>query len=103
MDYEFTDGRLYLHRTAEQKKALFQRLNRIEGQVRGVRQMLEEDRYCLDEVQQVNAITSAMREVALQIVTDHLNAAVDFAVKNQDGHLAVEEMMTVLRAALRQT
>jgi DNA-binding FrmR family transcriptional regulator len=103
MDYKFIEGRLFLHRNAEEKKSLFQRLSRVEGQVRGVRQMIDEDRYCLDEVQQVNAITAAMREVALQIISDHLNAAVDFAVENHDGHLAVEEMMTVLRAALRQT
>jgi DNA-binding FrmR family transcriptional regulator len=41
-----------------------------------------------------------MREVALLVVTDHLNAAVEFAVENQEGKVAVEEMISVLRAAL---
>jgi DNA-binding FrmR family transcriptional regulator len=41
-----------------------------------------------------------MREVALLVVTDHLNAAVEFAVENQDGKVAVDEMINVLRAAL---
>ncbi len=50
MRYEFRDGRLHLHRTAEEKEPLLQRLGRIEGQVRGVRQMVEDDRYCLDEM-----------------------------------------------------
>jgi DNA-binding FrmR family transcriptional regulator len=62
--------------------------------------MIEEDRHCRDEVQQINAIVSAMREVALLVVTDHLNAAVEFAVENQDGKIAIDEMIKVLRAAL---
>jgi len=70
MRYEFRDGRLHLHRTAEEKEPLLQRLGRIEGQVRGVRQMVQDDRYCLDEVQQTSAITAAMREVALLIISD---------------------------------
>ena len=100
MDYEFRDGRLFVRRTTEERRPLLQRLNRIEGQVRGVRQMIEEDRHCRDEIQQINAIVAAMREVALLVVTDHLNAALEFAVENQDGKLAIEEMISVLRAAL---
>ena len=53
-----------------------QRLRRIEGQVRGMIQMIEADRYCLDEVQQANAIAAAVREVALMILTSHLDAGV---------------------------
>ena len=45
-------------------------------------QMVESDRYCLDEVQQANAVTSAMREVALLILSSHMDAGVDFAVKS---------------------
>lgn len=103
MDYRFIDGKLFVRRTDEERKPVLQRLNRIEGQVRGVRQMIEEDRYCLDEVQQINAITAAMREVALSVISDHLNASVRFAVDNQDGEAAIEEMLKVLRAALKQT
>ncbi len=102
MRYEFSNGRLHLHRTAEEKEPLLQRLGRIEGQVRGVRQMVQDDRYCLDEVQQTSAITAAMREVALLIISDHLIAAVDYAVQSQDGQAAVKEMIAVLRAGLRQ-
>lgn len=102
MRYEFSNGRLHLHRTAEEKEPLLQRLGRIEGQVRGVRQMVQDDRYCLDEVQQTSAITAAMREVALLIISDHLTAAVDYAVQSQDGQAAVKEMIAVLRAGLRQ-
>ncbi len=102
MDHEFRDGRLYLHRTPEQKDPLLKRLRRIEGQVRGLQQMIEEDRYCLDEVQQANAITAALREVALLIIQDHLTAAVEHAVTARDGGESIADMVTVLRAAMRQ-
>ena len=102
MNHEFRDGRLLLRRTPEQKAPLLQRLRRIEGQVRGLQQMVEEDRYCLDEVQQANAVTSAMREVALLIIQDHLTAAVEHAVASGDGDASIKEMVGVLRAAMRQ-
>ena len=56
------------------------RLKKIEGQVRGVRKMIDEGRYCLDEIQQANAIVAAMREVELLIISDHLEAGMEFAV-----------------------
>ncbi len=101
MEVKFT-GRLELHRTVEEKEPLLQRLGRIEGQVRGLRQMVEDDRHCLDVVQQANAITAAIREVALLVISDHLTASVGFAVQDRDGEAAVNEMITVLRAALRR-
>ena len=101
MDYEFRDGKLFVTRTPEEKEPILQRLRRIEGQVRGLIQMLEADRYCLDEVQQANAVTSAMREVALLILTSHLDAGVDFAVKSGRTDDVLKEVSSVLRAALR--
>lgn len=59
-------------------------------------------RTCLDEVQQANAISSAVRELALPVISDHLTAAVAFAVKVQDGDMPIRETILVLRAALRQ-
>ena len=102
MEYEFRDGRLYVHRNDEEKARITRRLNKIEGQVRGVRQMIEDSRYCLDEVQQVNAIVAAMRQVELLIITDHLNAGMDFAVQSNDVDVAVKDMLNVLNAALRR-
>jgi DNA-binding FrmR family transcriptional regulator len=63
MEYEFRDGRIFVHRTVEEKARIIDRLKKIEGQVRGVQQMIEDSRYCLDEVQQANAIVAAMRQV----------------------------------------
>ncbi|GJD51983.1 Copper-sensing transcriptional repressor CsoR [Methylobacterium crusticola] len=103
MDYQYSDGRLQIRRTDDEKKPILQRLKRIEGQVRGLQAMVQEDRYCLDEVQQMNAITAAVREAALQLISNHLDASVDYAVRSQDHDGAVAEMVRVLRAALRQT
>ena len=101
MDYEFRDGKLFVSRTAEERAPILHRLRRIEGQVRGLIQMVEADRYCLDEVQQANAVTAAMREVALLILSSHLDAGVDYAVKSGDGDKIVAEVSSVLRAALK--
>ena len=101
MDYEFRDGKLFVSRSPEEREPIVKRLRRIEGQVRGLTQMLEEDRYCLDEVQQANAITAAMREVALLILTSHLNAGVDYAMRSGQADAVMEEVTGVLRAALK--
>jgi DNA-binding FrmR family transcriptional regulator len=84
------------------KEALLLRLRRIEGQVRGLQQMIEDDRYCLDVVQQITALTSAAREVALIVLEDHLRGCIVEAVKEDDGDAAIREMVTVLGKALRQ-
>ena len=102
MEYEFREERLYLKRRAEEKAPLVNRLNRIEGQVRGLRQMIEDDRYCMEEVQQANAVAAAIREFTLLVIADHLAAGVDFVVKEGDGTAAIKDMMQLLRAALRQ-
>jgi DNA-binding FrmR family transcriptional regulator len=95
------DGRLELRRSDEDKKPLLRRLNKIEGQVRGLRTMIEEDRYCLDEVQQINAVTAALREVALLIISQHVAQGVQLAVREQESDGAVEDVMRVLAAAMR--
>src|SRR3712207_498626 len=101
MDGRIEGGRIELRRTEDEKRPLVQRLNRIEGQVRGLRAMIEEDRYCLDEMQQINAATAALREVALLIVSQHLTQGVELAVKGEAGDEAVEDIIRVLRAAMR--
>ncbi len=101
MDHEFKDGRLYLRRTPDERAPLMARLARIEGQVRGIRQMIEEDRYCGDEVQQANAVTSAMREVAIMIISQHLTEGLKYAAAGADHAGSVQEMLSLLRTALR--
>jgi DNA-binding FrmR family transcriptional regulator len=102
MDHEFREGKLYVHRSSEERARITDRLKKIEGQVRGVRKMIDAGRYCLDEIQQANAIVAAMREVELLIISDHLEAGMEFAVDSKDKDAAVKDMMTVLRSALRR-
>src|SRR5690242_14865832 len=86
---------------AQDKDELLKRLRRLEGQVRGIQQMVEDDRYCLDIVQQIQAIQSAAREVSLIVLEDHLRGCVQHAVKEHQGEDAIQEMVTVLGKALR--
>jgi CsoR family transcriptional regulator, copper-sensing transcriptional repressor len=59
------------HGYSADRKALVNRLRRIEGQVRGVERMVEEDRYCIDVVTQISAIQAALDKVALGLLDDH--------------------------------
>ena len=54
------------------KDQLLKRLRRIEGQVRGIEKMVEDDRYCIDILQQAAAVTAAMDKVALEVLNDHV-------------------------------
>jgi CsoR family transcriptional regulator, copper-sensing transcriptional repressor len=60
----------------EDKDAVLKRLKRVEGQVRGLQRMVEEERYCIDVVTQVGAVRSALEEVALQLLDDHARLCV---------------------------
>ena len=63
---------------AEAKKAGINRLNRIAGQVRGVAQMVEDDRYCIDILHQIQAIKSALAKVETQVLKDHAACSVSY-------------------------
>jgi CsoR family transcriptional regulator, copper-sensing transcriptional repressor len=66
--------------------ALTKRINRIEGQVRGIGKMIAEDRYCIDVLTQVSAVQAALDALALQLLEHHLHGCVQHAVKS--GELA---------------
>ena len=62
------------------KDAIHKRLRRIEGQIRGLQRMVEEDRYCIDVLEQVSAVTRALQAVSLELLNDHLaNCVLDAA------------------------
>lgn len=65
-------------------KSLIDRLNRIEGQVRGVRKMVSEDQDCVDVLKQIAATVGALRAVGMMILEDHLKGCVSLAIRNQD-------------------
>ena len=87
---------------AANKEDLLLRLRKLEGQVRGIQQMIAEDRYCLDVVQQVNALTAGAQAVALKVLEDHLRSCVREAVTENNADAAIKEMMAVLAKALQR-
>ncbi|CAD2072070.1 metal-sensing transcriptional repressor [Phocicoccus pinnipedialis] len=84
-------------RPDEEKTRLLNRLKRIEGQVRGIQKMIEEDRYCVDILVQISAIESALHNVGLGITEQHLKHCVSDAVKSGDGEASITELMDVLK------
>lgn len=79
------------------KRNLIKRLNRIEGQVRGVARMVEENRYCIDILTQISAIRSALDAAALVILEDHTQGCVQNAIRQGSGAAAIGELMDVVR------
>jgi CsoR family transcriptional regulator, copper-sensing transcriptional repressor len=65
----------------DDKQALLRRLRRVEGQVRGLQRMVEEETYCIDVLTQVSAATKALESVALQLLEDHLGHCVADATR----------------------
>ena len=65
---------------SDDKDAVLKRLRRIEGQVRGLQRMVDEDKYCIDVLTQISAATKALESVALELLDDHLGHCVREAV-----------------------
>lgn len=66
------------------KNMCLRRLGRIEGQIRGLRRMVEEERYCIDVLTQISAARAALKGVEQRILVDHLGACIDHAVAEDD-------------------
>ncbi|GAB4074036.1 metal-sensing transcriptional repressor [Barrientosiimonas marina] len=93
----------YLHehpatpRTYEEKQAVSNRLKRIEGQVRGIQKMIEQDRYCIDILVQINAINAALKKVGFSVAERHMKHCVSNAVQTGEGNEAIDELMQVMK------
>lgn len=83
-------------RTDEEKQAIINRLRRIEGQVRGIERMVDNDRYCMDILIQVSAINAALKKVGFSIAERHLKHCVRDAIDTGDGESAIEELLDVM-------
>lgn len=93
------DHHRHVHRA--DKAPLGKRLNRIEGQVRGIAKMIDEDRYCVDVLTQISAVQAALDALALQMLESHLKGCVQTAVRSGHGDEAIGEAMTVIRKFAR--
>ena len=84
------------HGYVSDKQALQARLRRIEGQVRGVQRMVEDERYCIDVVTQISAATTALDQVALKLLEDHVRHCVRSGGKDK-----VPELMAAVERFVR--
>ena len=86
------------------KASVGKRLGRIEGQVRGLSKMVEEDRYCIDIVTQISAVRAALRRVEEEVLKDHVAHCVEHAIASgdkADQREKIAELMTVIGRAER--
>jgi DNA-binding FrmR family transcriptional regulator len=77
---------------AKNKPEVTARLRRIEGQVRGLQKMVDEDRYCIDVLTQVNAVKAALDSMALLLLQDHMNTCVADAIRSGHGEDKIREV-----------
>ena len=85
-----------------QKEQLQTRLRRIEGQVRGVARMIDEDKYCVDVVTQVAAIQAALDKVSLGLLDGHIRGCVREEIQTGGGDARVDELLQVMDRVLRR-
>ncbi len=84
------------------KSSLLSRMRKIEGQARGVQRMIEDDRYCIDIVQQLSALSAACDEVSILILQSHVEGCVTNAIREQRGEEHIKELMETIRKAMKR-
>jgi DNA-binding FrmR family transcriptional regulator len=90
-----------LHGYTPHKEQLLKRLARIEGQVRGIAKMIEDDRYCIDILTQLGAVDTALEAVALKVLEEHVQHCVAGALASGDPAQANEKTAELLEAVKR--
>jgi DNA-binding FrmR family transcriptional regulator len=93
-----------VHGYTKEKDALIKRLHRIEGQVRGVEKMVEDDRYCIDILTQISAVSTALESVALKVLDEHVRHCVAGALASgdeADGRVKIDELLEAVQRFAR--
>ncbi|TML61387.1 MAG: metal-sensitive transcriptional regulator [Actinobacteria bacterium] len=88
---------------AANKEALIKRLHRVEGQVRGIERMVEDNRYCIDILTQIGAVSTALESLAFAILDDHVNHCVSDAISSGNKREAAAKTSELLAAVQRFT
>jgi DNA-binding FrmR family transcriptional regulator len=84
-------------RTEKEIESIINRLKRIEGQVRGVQKMVEDNRYCIDILVQISAIQAALNKVGLNLLERHVTHCVSKAIREGSGEESIRELMDVIK------
>ena len=82
-------------RDEARKKELTNRINRIEGQIKGIKNMIDDDRYCVDILTQISAAKAALSSLSKELLEDHINTCVVSGIKNGDEKIIKELCATV--------
>ena len=90
------------YRYSKDKDSLLFRMRKIEGQAKGIQRLIEEDRYCIDIVQQLTALSAAADEVALLLLESHIEGCVADAIREQHGEHHIKELMATIRKAMKR-
>jgi CsoR family transcriptional regulator, copper-sensing transcriptional repressor len=90
----------FRHSYTKDRQELLNRLRRIEGQARGLQRLVDQEAYCLDILQQVEALTAAADQVALLVLEDHIAGCLAHAIERGEGQPYVDEVMSVVRRAM---
>ncbi|MBA3586752.1 MAG: metal-sensitive transcriptional regulator [Chloroflexi bacterium] len=93
-------GADFRHSYTKDTQDLLRRLRRIEGQARGIQRLVEEETYCLDILQQVEALTAAADGVALLVLEDHIDGCLAHALETGRGQPYIDEVMAVVRRTM---
>lgn len=93
-------GAHFRHSYTQDRTELLHRLKRIEGQARGLQRLVEGEAYCLDVLQQVEAMTAAADQVAMLVLEDHISGCLTHAIETGEGQPYVDEVMSVVRRAV---
>ena len=91
----------HTHGYTKDKDALVKRLHRIEGQVRGIERMVEDDRYCIDILTQIAAVNTALEAVAFKMLDEHVRHCVSGALNSGDVNDAYKKTEELLEAVQR--
>ena len=90
-----------IHGYVSDKDALTRRLHRIEGQVRGIERMVEEERYCIDILTQISAVSTALESLSVKLLEDHVRHCVADALAAGDTKVAQQKSEDLLAAVQR--
>ena len=86
-----------LHHSPKVKNDVVKRFSFIVGHLKGVQKMVEEDKYCIDIVKQIQAVQSALNKVTEIVLEDHLKTCVSHAIKRGEGQKLIKEVMETLK------
>jgi DNA-binding FrmR family transcriptional regulator len=90
----------FRHAYTKDRDRLMNRLKRIEGQARGLQRLVEDEAYCLDILQQIEALTAAADQVAMLVLEDHVQGCLAHAIATGQGEPYVDEVMRVVRRSV---